>query len=119
MMWYGPSGIGTARGLNGFVDQHQLPFRLTFKDRDYWKIGHYIEIGDGNYSMTGGWHSIECIHGSKEWLGYEPTNKKITIRVMDFYLHHEGLIRENWVPIDIAHILDQIGIDIFKLIHKK
>ena len=31
----------------------------------------------------------------------------------------EGLIRENWVPIDIAHILDQIGIDIFKLIHKK
>ncbi len=33
--------------------------------------------------------------------------------------HHEGLIRENWVPIDIAHILDQIGIDIFKLIHKK
>ena len=45
--------------------------------------------------------------------------KKITMRVMDFYLHHEGLIRENWVPIDIAHILDQIGIDIFKLIHKK
>ena len=38
---------------------------------------------------------------------------------MDFYLHHEGRIRENWVPIDIAHILDQIGVDIFKLIHKK
>ena len=119
MMWHGPAGIGTARGLKGYVEYHQLPFRLTFKERDYWKIGHYIEIGDGNYSMTGGWHSIECIHGSKEWLGYEPTNKKITIRVMDFYLHHEGLIRENWVPIDIAHILDQIGVDIFKLIHKK
>ena len=119
MMWYGPSGIGTARGLDGFVDHHQLPFRLTFKDRDYWKIGHYIEIGDGNYSMTGGWHSIQCVHGSSDWLGYEPTQKKITMRVMDFYLHHEGLIRENWVPIDIAHILDQIGIDIFKLIHKK
>ncbi|PPR48525.1 MAG: hypothetical protein CFH14_01286, partial [Alphaproteobacteria bacterium MarineAlpha5_Bin4] len=41
------------------------------------------------------------------------------MRVMDFYLHHEGLIRENWVPIDIAHILNQIDIDIFKLIHKK
>ena len=119
MMWYGPSGIGTARGLDGFVDHHQLPFRLTFKDRDYWKIGHYIEIGDGNYSMTGGWHSIQCVHGSSDWLGYEPTQKKITMRVMDFYLHHEGLIRENWVPIDIAHILDQIGVDIFKLIHKK
>ena len=119
MMWYGPCGIGTSRGLSGFVDHHQLPFRLTFKERDYWKIGHYIEIGDGNYSMTGGWHSIQCIHGSKDWLGYDATNKKITMRVMDFYLHHEGLIRENWVPIDIAHILSQIDIDIFKLIHKK
>ena len=34
MMWYGPCGIGTARGLSGFVDHHQLPFRLTFKERD-------------------------------------------------------------------------------------
>ena len=66
--------------------------------------------------MTGGWHSMQCIHGSKDWLGYEPTNKKIIMRVMDFYLHNEGLIRENWVPIDIAHILHQIDIDIFELI---
>ena len=40
------------------------------------------------------------------------------MRVMDFYLHQEGLIRENWVPIDIAHILNQIGIDVFDLIKK-
>ena len=44
--------------------------------------------------MTGGWHG-ECVHGSNEWLGYKATNKKVTMRVMDFYLHHEGLIREN------------------------
>ena len=43
----------------------------------------------------------------------------VEMRVMDFYLNHEGLIRENWVPIDIAHILHQIGIYIFKLIHTK
>ena len=42
----------------------------------------------------------------------------LTVVVLDRQ-RHEGLIRENWVPIDIAHILDQIGIDIFKLIHKK
>ena len=118
MMWYGPCGIGTARGLKGFVDHHQLPFRMTFKERNYWKIGHYVELGDGSYSMTAGWHSIEARHDSKDWLGYEATNKWVTMRVMDFYLHHEGLIRENWVPIDIAHILSQIGIDVFKLIKK-
>ena len=37
------------------------------------------------------------------------------MRVMDFYLHHEGKIRENWVPIDIAHILSQLGINVFEL----
>ena len=118
MMWYGPCGIGTARGLEGFVDHHQLPFRLTFKERNYWKIGHYVELGDGSYSMTGGWHSITATHGSKDWLGYEPTQKQITMRVMDFYLHDEGLIRENWVPIDIVHILKQLDIDVFKLVKK-
>jgi hypothetical protein len=41
------------------------------------------------------------------------------MRVMDFYLHNEGLIRENWVPIDIAHILFQLDVDVLKLIHKK
>ena len=116
MMWYGPCGIGTARGLGGFVNHHQLPFRKTFKQRNYWKIGHYIELGDGPYSMTGGWHSIDAIHGEKDWLGYEATGKSVTMRVMDFYLHNEGLIRENWVPIDIMHILKQIDIDVLNLI---
>jgi hypothetical protein len=69
--------------------------------------------------MTGGWHSIQATHGSSDWLGYEATQKIITMRVMDFYLHNEGLIRENWVPIDIAHILFQLDVDVLKLIHKK
>ena len=116
MMWYGPCGIGTARGLSGFVDHHQLPFRKTFKERNYWKIGHYIEIGDGSYSMTSGWHSIDAIHGEKDWLGYAATGKSVTMRVMDFYLHDEGLIRENWVPIDIMHILKQIDVDVLQMI---
>ena len=31
---------------------------------------------------------------------------------MDFYLHHEGLIRENWVPLDILHLLKQMDVDV-------
>jgi len=118
MIWYGPSGIGTARSLEGFVDNHQLPFRKTFKERNYWKLGHYSELGDGKFSLTAGWHSIQAIYGSNDWLGYPPNNKNVTMRVMDFYHHDEGKIRENWVPIDIAHILNQIGVDVFDLIKK-
>ena len=116
MIWYGPSGIGTARTLEGFIDNHQLPFRKTFKERNYWKLGHYCELGDGKFSMTAGWNSIQAIYGSNDWLGYKSSNQNVTMRVMDFYHHDQGKIRENWVPIDIIHILYQIGIDVFKLI---
>jgi len=38
---------------------------------------------------------------------------------MEFYLHVEGLIRENWVPIDILHILKQIDVDVIQIIKEK
>ena len=55
-------------------------------------------------------------YGSNDWLGYTADNQNVVMRVMDFYHHDEGLIRENWVPIDIVHILKQIGIDVFEKI---
>ena len=116
MIWYGPSGIGTARSLEGFIENHQMPFRKTFKERNYWKLGHYCELGDGKFSLTAGWNSIQAVYGSDDWLGYKPNNQNVTMRVMDFYHHDEGKIRENWVPIDIIHILKQIDIDVFDLI---
>ena len=123
MMWYGPAGIGTTRALSGFVDFHQLPFRLTFPGRkggqtlvetdDDARVGHYIQIGDGPYSVTGGWPSVIAQHTGGDLFGSGPTGRRIEMRVMDFYLHHEGLIRENWVPIDVPHILMQMGVDVF------
>ncbi len=116
MMWYGPAGIGTTRGLQGFVDQHQLPFRTAFPNRR--GVGHYVNIGDGNYSATGGWPSVKGYHLGGGWLGTSPTQKEIEMRVMDFYYREENLIRENWVPIDMVHILLQMEIDVFaKLDH--
>lgn len=125
MMWYGPSGIGTTRGLQGFVDYHQLPFRNAFPNRKgggQWDEiaaerarrggGHYIRIGDGPYSVTGGWPSVFALHKGGNFLGVGPTDRIITMRVMDFYLHHEGLIRENWVPLDILDVLMQMGVDV-------
>ncbi|MEE2951917.1 MAG: nuclear transport factor 2 family protein [Pseudomonadota bacterium] len=125
MMWYGPAGIGTTRGLQGFVDYHQLPFRKalqrpqgSFEEvmaaRKAHGAGHYIRIGDGPYSVTGGWPSVYAIHNGDNFLGLGPTGREVTMRVMDFYLHHEGLIRENWVPLDIPHVLLQLGVDVFE-----
>ena len=121
MMWYGPSGIGTARGLEGFVDHHQLPFRAAFprKPNQPQPAGmgqhggsHYVRIGDGRYSATGGWPSRHMMHLGGGWLGQDPTGRPITMRVMDFYRADEGLIRENWVPIDILNVLLQMDVDV-------
>lgn len=122
MMWYGPAGIGTTRGLAGFVDGHQLPFRIAFHrpqgsyaqvqaERARQGAGHYVRLGDGPYSLTGGWPSIHALHRGGGFCGLPPTDRPIRMRVMDFYLHHEGLIRENWVPIDLLDVLRQMGLD--------
>ncbi|TNF17962.1 MAG: hypothetical protein EP318_20100 [Rhodobacteraceae bacterium] len=125
MMWYGPSGIGTTRGLQGFVDYHQLPFRRAFPGRkgggqwdDIAELkrrhggGHYIRVGDGCYSVTGGWPSVFAQHSGPDFLGVGATGRAVTMRVMDFYLHHQGLIRENWVPLDILDLLMQMDVDV-------
>ena len=111
MMWYGPCGVGTGRALEGFVDVHQHPFRQTFPKRHY-GAEHYVHIGDGMFTATGGWPSVVAKHEGKDWLGIAATGREIEMRVMDFYLIHEGRIRENWVPIDILHILLQMGVDV-------
>ena len=121
MMWFGPSGIGTSRGLDGFVDVHQLPFRTAFP-RDPklpQPVGmgqhggsHYVRIGDGRFSATGGWPSRHMLHQGGGWLGLPPTGRAITMRVMDFYSAEQGLIRENWVPIDLINVLLQLDIDV-------
>ena len=33
MTWYGPSGIGTGRGIDGFRKWHQIPFLKAMPDR--------------------------------------------------------------------------------------
>ena len=109
-LWYGPAGIGTTRGMDGFRAHHQIPFLTGFPDRK--GAGHYIRIGDGNFVVTGGWPSVTGTHRGK-WLGVPATGKHIEMRVMDFYHLVDGKITENWVPIDILYMLHQMGLDVF------
>jgi predicted ester cyclase len=111
MMWYGPCGIGSTRRVEGFVDDHRLPFRLAFHKARGGQ--HYVRIADGAYTLTGGWPSVTAEHLGDGFLGLGATGRTVGMRVMDFYLHHEGLIRENWVPIDMIDLLRQMGCDVF------
>lgn len=122
MNWYGVAGIGSSRGQRGFLDYHGALFIQAFPDRTGFKRahegpedqpGHYIQIGDGHFAVTGGWPSLHGTHLGGGWLGMPPSGRKVEMRVADWYRTDEqDLLIDNWVMIDVLHILDQIGLDV-------
>lgn len=113
MTWYGPSGIGTARGIAGFRHWHQIPFLNGMPDRgQYLDEVEYHFFGEGTYAAVTGWPDMvqSITHGG--WLGIAPAGKKIEMRSLDFWRLEGGLIRENWVMVDLLHMWDQIGVDV-------
>jgi len=122
MMWYGPSGIGTTRGLKGFQDNHQIPFLTAFPDRGITpKKGkeYFAQIGNGNYSCDFGFPAMYGTHNGDGWLGLPSTGKKITLRVVDYWRREGDKLKENWVFIDIVDMLEQLGVDVFDLLQKE
>ena len=116
MMWYGPAGIGSCRGRKGFRDFHGVPFLTAFPDRgSEGTPGHYIRIGDGRFAVTSGWPSLKATHLGGGWLGLPPSGRPVEMRVADWYrADHDGLLIENWVMIDILHMLSQFGLDVLE-----
>ena len=114
MNWYGPSGIGSGRGVEGFRNWHQIPFLNAMPDR-----GKYIDeityhfFGDGDYVAVTGWPNMIQTISHDGWMGIPPVNKKIEMRSLDFWRIEKGKIRENWVMVDILHMYHQIGVDVF------
>ena len=109
MMWYGPCGIGTARGISGFQRHHQGPFLHAFPDR----VGghHRARIAEGRFVASTGWPSVRATHRG-DYLGVPATGNSIGMRVMDWWRCQDGLLTENWVFIDLPHLMLQMGVDL-------
>ncbi|MEM9795662.1 MAG: ester cyclase [Pseudomonadota bacterium] len=111
MLWYGPGGVGSNHRWEGFVRDHRAAFLDAFPDR---KGGnHYCRIGDGNYAAISGWPSMTMTHRGP-YLGLPPTDRALTLRVMDFYRLADGRIAENWVLLDYVDLARQMGHDILR-----
>lgn len=114
MNWYGPSGIGTGRGIEGFRNWHQIPFLNGMPDR-----GQYVDeieyhfFGDGDYTAVTGWPDMIQTVSHDGWMGIAPSGKRITMRSLDFWRIEHGLIRENWVMVDLLDAYRQLGVDVF------
>ncbi|GAA0774421.1 polyketide cyclase [Roseibium denhamense] len=115
MSWYGPAGIGTGRGIRGFRTWHQLPFLSAMPDRgqsDEPVDAHFF--GDRNYAAVTGWPNMVQTVTHDGWLGIAPSGQRITLRSLDFWRVENGLIRENWVLVDLLHAFAQLGVDVFR-----
>ena len=109
MRWYGPAGIGTTRGLEGFQAQHQGPFLKAFPDRT--AAPHTALFAEGNYVCVTGWPSVIGTHLGP-YLGLPASGAKARMRVMDFWRRKNGKLAENWVLIDMLDLFLQLGVDL-------
>ncbi|MEM7723658.1 MAG: ester cyclase [Pseudomonadota bacterium] len=110
--WYGPSGIGTARGIKGFRENHQIPFLGAMPDRRAFvdKGGH--AFAEGNYVGFTAWPGMAMTLTGGTWLGIPAANQQLTMRSLDFWRVEDGKIKENWVLVDLLDVYNQLGVDV-------
>ena len=113
MSWYGPSGIGTCRGIEGFRNWHQIPFLNAMPDRTGGTAGRGHLFADGDYVAFTGWPGMSMSVTGDGWLGIAPSGREITMRSLDFWRCEGSTIRENWVLVDLLHAHAQLGVDVF------
>jgi predicted ester cyclase len=105
--WMGNRGCGTKDGLQAFQENWQKPFQAAFGDK--------VCVDEARLYM-GEWAAAfgrqEATHRGT-FMGIAPTGKRITIRYMDFWKVQEGRIVDNYVMVDFADVLAQLGRDVF------
>lgn len=113
MIWYGPSGVGSTIGIDGFKRQHQRPFRKAlYSNRVH--NGHSARLTEGVYGGWVGYPSLTLTVTGGGFLGLPATNTDIDMRVVDLYRREGDKIAENWVFIDLLYTLVQQDLDIFE-----
>jgi predicted ester cyclase len=112
--WYGPCGIGTARGISGFRNWHQIPFLKAMPDRKLDATGDLKSawFAQADYVCETGWPNMRLTLTHDGWLGIAPAGKEVLLRSLDFWRLEDGLIRENWVLVDLLDLYRQIGVDV-------
>lgn len=113
MSWYGPAGIGSNRGFDGFLRGHMKPWidgMPDWSEQDFDGLCHFF--GDGAYVGETGWPAMRQAITADGFRGIPPLGTTIDIRCLDFWRVEAGRIRENWVMVDLLNMYRQIGVDV-------
>ena len=105
MIWYGPAGIGSTRGIDGFQQFHQGPFLEAFPDRE---VGHHdARLAEGNYCASTGWPAVVGTHLGDGWLGLPATGNHVDMRVIDVWRRCGLVVPWNDPHVDIQRKLER------------
>ncbi|MEM7296131.1 MAG: ester cyclase, partial [Pseudomonadota bacterium] len=71
-------------------------------------------FGEGDYVGVTGWPNMKQTLAGAGWLGIPGTDRVVTLRSLDFWRLEAGLIRENWVLVDLIDLYAQLGVSVFE-----
>jgi predicted ester cyclase len=120
MNWYGPAGIGSNRRISGFRKWHQIPFLKAMPNRTGGKDGSWdCYFADGNYVVFCGWPAMKATVTGDGWMGISAEGQELHFSSLDIWRCENGLLRENWVLIDLLDVWKQLGVDVFERMREK
>lgn len=112
MVWNSPSGVGTARNLQEFLDRIHDVFLNGLTGT--WDGSHNARYAEGRFAVSTGWPSLVAVHDG-EFLTIPATGNTLRWRIMDFWERGDDLLITNWVHIDMINIFKQMGVDVFEI----
>ncbi|MCY3979294.1 MAG: ester cyclase, partial [Chloroflexi bacterium] len=111
MIWNSPSGIGSARNLDEFLDKVHEVFLHGLSGT--WEGSHNARDAEGRFAVSSGWPSLVAVHNG-DFLTIPATGNTLRWRIMDFWEREDEYLIRNWVHIDMIDIFKQMGVDVFE-----
>jgi len=109
MTFYGPGGIGLAKGVAAYQQHVLAPFRAAFANRT---VGVELAACEGNYCAAFG-----RLHGRgvASWLGQPTAGRDIALRFAMHWRVVGGRVQEGWAIFDVPGLFEQVGKDFYAL----
>jgi predicted ester cyclase len=116
MMWYGPDGAGTTKGIYDYLAKWELPWELTMtgvKNGDQLAL-----VAEDKFVCWGGFPNLSAKHTGSEVLGIPASDKIISIRNANIFCCEGEFVLEQWCLFDMVDLLNQLGVDVLKQIRE-
>ena len=116
MMWYGPDGAGSTKGIYDYLAKWELPWELTMtgvKNSDQLAL-----VAEDKFVCWGGFPSLSAKHTGSEVLGIPASDEIVSIRNANIFCCEGEFILAQWCLFDMVDLLNQLGVDVLKQIRE-